>query len=959
MNGKELLKQVKAAPWANPKELEVFLYAVPPEAVTTHEVTELIELICHQRLASDLRAHKLRCAAFKQLAAAVRSPELFLPLVRAIKRADPQARAVILPLLPPNNSPADHGELVELLRSPEAELRKAASSVLQQIATPGVLTELEGLAGAKGFPGRAEAADIAGRAGGPRGLALLQAVVTHGSSLERARALRHLGDPSQMQGHAAQALRAIHPALVDDDARVVAQAIEAYAGLCEEPEYFEHLAPFLSAANVELVRAAVRGLRQFSTPSAISALSRKLYSGPSAVRLEVLNALEAIASNEILAPLVEALGHNSAPVRARAGEILSKLGRAGKLDVPRVIIWLLRSTKVQVRRMAVEIARAVPDPNAELWPRLLDYLCDEDWWVRERVKDSVVAMAGTQLTPFMGRYLKHRHKALRRFAVDILAQLKDARALGALVATAREDDDWWTRERAIETIGHLGDQRAVPYIVDLMRRDQEVQLVCLQALVDLGARAAAPQVAELLAGKDVDVRVATLKALDELQAIETAAQVQPLLNDPELVVARKAKEVLLHWNIALAGEDATALQQATSLLDRMLIAMERAGADDLILSAERPPCVKKMGRVTPLAEAAFSAKEVAGLLTPHLTLTQVEELKDLRDVDFSYEVKAAELRFRVNVFQQRDGLGAVFRTIKGELPALEKLGLPPVVAKLGDLRDGLVLVGGPTGSGKSTTLAALIDHINRTSHRHVICLEDPIEFVHASKESLINQRELGTHTATFNTALRSTLRQDPDVILVGEMRDLDTISFALTAADTGHLVFGTVHTASADAAIDRLISAFPPRAQDQMRFTLAESLRAVVCQYLIKRIDDPGRILACEVLLNNDAVANLIRKGKAYQIASVVATASDQGMQAMDTELMRLYRGGVISLEDAQMKAIDKKAFEEARGGTRGEAAAPGEPPRPGPPTAAPAAAAPATPAAGGATARRPAPAAR
>ncbi|MBK8481285.1 MAG: PilT/PilU family type 4a pilus ATPase [Proteobacteria bacterium] len=958
MNGKELLKQVKAAPWVNSKELELFLAGVPPEAVTAHEISELLELICHQRLASDLRAHRLRCAAFKQLADAARAPALFVPLVRAIKRADPQARAAILPLIAANNSPADHGELVDLLKSPEGELRKAASAVLQQLATPAALTEIEGLASAKSFPGRAEAADIAGRCGGPRGLALLQAVVTHGSSLERARALRHLGDRAQMEGHAAEALRAIRPALADEDARVVAQAIEAYSGLCEEQEYFEHLAPFLSAANVELVRAAVRGLRQFSTPSAISALSRKLYSGPGAVRLEVLNALEAIASNEILPPLVEALAHNSAPVRTRAGEILSKLGRAGKLDVPRVIIWLLRSNKVQVRRMAVEIARSVPDPNAELWPRLLDYLCDEDWWVRERVKDSIVAMAGTQLTPFMGRYLKHRHKTLRRFAVDILAQLKDARALGALVATAREDDDWWTRERAIETIGNLGDQRAVPYVVDLMRRDQEVQLVCLQALVDLGARTASPQIAELLASADVDVRVAALRTLDELQAIETAAQVQPLLNDPEIAVARKAKEVLLHWNIALGGEDTAALQQATSLLDRMLIGMERAGADDLILCAERPPCVKKMGRVTPLAETLFSAKEVAALLTPHLTLAQVEELKELRDVDFSHEVKSAELRFRVNVFQQRNGLGAVFRTIKGELPALEKLGLPPVVAKLGDLRDGLVLVGGPTGSGKSTTLAALIDHINRTSHRHVICLEDPIEFVHASKESLINQRELGTHTATFNTALRSTLRQDPDVILVGEMRDLETINFALTAADTGHLVFGTVHTASADTAIDRLISAFPPRTQDQMRFTLAESLRAVVCQYLIKRIDDPGRILACEVLLNNDAVANLIRKGKAYQIASVVATASEQGMQLMDSELMRLYRAGVIGLEDAQMKAIDKKAFDEARGAGEAPAVPPApaaEQPRP----AAAAAAAAALPLAGPSSARRPNPASR
>jgi len=219
-------------------------------------------------------------------------------------------------------------------------------------------------------------------------------------------------------------------------------------------------------------------------------------------------------------------------------------------------------------------------------------------------------------------------------------------------------------------------------------------------------------------------------------------------------------------------------------------------------------------------------------------------------------------------------------------------------------------VGGPTGSGKSTTLAALIDYINRTSSRHIISLEDPIEVIHKRKQSLVNQREVGTHTRTFAAALRSTLREDPNVILVGEMRDLPTIEFTVVAAETGHLVFGTVHTVSAATTVDRIVSAFPPGQQQQVRSTLADSLRAVVCQYLMKEKNGPGRVLAVELLVNNEAVSNLIRKGKAFQLPSVIATSREQGMQLMDSDLMRLTKEGKISAGEAYVKAVSKKDFE-------------------------------------------------
>jgi twitching motility protein PilT len=910
VDAKELLRHFKSGTWTSQEEVELFLYSLDESSIDGRVLAQILDVLCAPRSA-NLQGHKLRCQVFGQLAARYGSADLFPAYVRALKRGDHHVRAVIVPLVETHGGGANATALCELLGAKEPELRKVAAQALQSVGSVALIPALERLVRSRGFDGRGEALDVAWSVAQARALPVLQAALDSGDARERAKALRMLGDAQTIGRMSGRALELIKQSLADPDQRVVCQAIGSFGNLCGEQEYFEYLAPYLQAGDTELVRAAVRGLHRFDSHAAINALSRKLHSGPNVVRLDVLDTLEKIADDVVLAPLVEALAHTDAAIRKRAGDVLGNLSRSGALDTSRVIIWLLRSDNVNVRRMAVEVARTVKDPNAELWPRLFDHLCDEDWWVRERVKDSLVAMAGTQLTPFMGRFMQHRQKVLRRFGVDVLAQLRDKRALGALVKTAQEDQDWWTRERAIEALGTLEDERALPYIIDLMSRDEEVEIPCIQALVQLNARPAAPHIARLLGSGDADVRQTALQALDTLQAIEFAEHVKPLLSDPEPRVARKAKEVLLHWNVALAGDQGASLKKAISLLDRMLIEMSESGADDLIIAADRRPFVKRMGKTVPLSEVPLSTQEVAGLLTPHLSVAQLEDLEALRDVDLSYEVKHAGLRFRVNVFQQRCGLSAVFRVIKGALPSLETLGLPPVVAGLGNLRHGLVLVGGPTGSGKSTTLAALIDNINSTSSRHVLSLEDPIEVVHPSKQSVINQRELGTHTASFNSALKSTLRQDPDVILVGEMRDLDTISFAITAADTGHLVFGTVHTSSADTSVDRLISAFPVNSQEQIRYTLSESLRAVVCQFLIKRADTSGRALACEVMLNNDAVANMIRKGKTHQIASIIATSREEGMQLMDSELLRLYHAGHISYEEAHLRAIDKKALEE------------------------------------------------
>jgi len=297
-------------------------------------------------------------------------------------------------------------------------------------------------------------------------------------------------------------------------------------------------------------------------------------------------------------------------------------------------------------------------------------------------------------------------------------------------------------------------------------------------------------------------------------------------------------------------------------------------------------------------------KERLWKITPERNRNEFEEK---HDTDFAVELPG-QARFRVNLFEDRAGIGAVFRQIPYEIPTFEQLGLPEVLRSLAHLTKGLVLVTGPTGSGKSTTLAALVDLVNESRPDHIITIEDPIEFVHTSKRSLIHQREPGVHTLSFAQALRAALREDPDVLLVGEMRDLETIAIAIETAETGHLVMGTLHTSTAPSTVERIVDQFPSDRQEQIRMMLAESLRAVVSQTLLKKIDG-GRIAAFEILICTPAVANLIREGKTFQIASAMQTGRQVGMKTQTDSLYDLVTKKVVSPEEAYLKAVDKEAL--------------------------------------------------
>jgi twitching motility protein PilT len=343
-------------------------------------------------------------------------------------------------------------------------------------------------------------------------------------------------------------------------------------------------------------------------------------------------------------------------------------------------------------------------------------------------------------------------------------------------------------------------------------------------------------------------------------------------------------------------------------IDDFFHVLIQAGGSDLHLAQGQPPKIRRHGEILPIREEALAPEEMSFMLSEICSAARWQRFEELGDLDFAYEMDE-ENRFRVNYLKQVNGYGAVFRIIPTTIKTLDELGVPKVVKTFGEMRGGIVLVTGPTGSGKSTTLAALTDYINIHFSRHIITIEEPIEFVHRNKKSIITQREVPEHSISFPAGLKAALREDADIVLVGEMRDLETISLALTAAETGLLVFGTLHTNNSRKTIDRIIDVFPSDQQAQVRTMLAASLRGVVAQLLLKRADGAGRIAVNEILVSNSAVSAIIREGATQKLQDVIVAGKGEGMQFMDDAIWDQLVAGHASPHEAYMKAIDKHRF--------------------------------------------------
>jgi twitching motility protein PilT len=374
-----------------------------------------------------------------------------------------------------------------------------------------------------------------------------------------------------------------------------------------------------------------------------------------------------------------------------------------------------------------------------------------------------------------------------------------------------------------------------------------------------------------------------------------------------------APKILYAGSTARRYVDTDPPEIVLAALNKYLTDLVERGGSDLHLCSGSPPIIRLHGELVKLDSNPLPSDRAEALLREILTPRQVHDLESRKNLDFSYEVShvAGVHRFRCNVYYQRLGLDGVFRAIPSRIPTLKELNLPQSLASLTRFSQGLVLMTGSSGSGKTTTLAALIDIINSEKGKHIITIEDPVEYVYTNKKSIIDQREVGTHTASFQSALRAAMREDPDVILVGELRDLETMQMAISASQTGHLVFATMHTSSAMRTIDRFIDAFPPSQQNQIRSMLSDSLRGIITQHLLQKAVGWGRVPAVEMLVGCLPIANLIREGKTHQINSVVQTQKNLGMIHLDESLLGLFQLGTITAQEAHHYATDKKLFEQ------------------------------------------------
>ena len=902
---KDLARELQAAAWSSTQEVEEWA-----ERARTLDMLDRLKLLSYVDGRGNRRA---RLEAFARSLEGAKDPRAFAPLFKAALKGDEPLRRTLQPLVIANHDVRQHEDVCKALKSSDALVRRFASQVLKEVGGKTALAWLARSIGDRGWDSRMEAMEVAMELGGHHSIQILEQILKSGKPPEQVRAVRLLGDPRYVKARRKSAAGVLGRALEHPNRAVVQAALAALPAIAGEEDFLDLVAGWLDGDDPRMQLAVIDVLSQYGASSRIIDEYDRLFRvGRTVVREKVLLSLEKVGTEEILPTLVAGLSDPLLTVRNQAQEVLARVGRSGRVEMSRMLLWLMRSTDVDVRRQAVELARQVGDEAGELWPRMLDMLRDEDWWVRERVVEVLVELAGDQLTRHVAGFLEDDSDVVRRYAVEVLMRIKDPRSLGVLVQCAQNDEDWWVRERAIECMGEVGDARVVPHIINLARQNAELLYTSVAALGKLGDRQSLPFLLSTLTLGDAEVSLEALGAIKRLGDPTVAAQLTPLLNDADHAVREATRDLLHLWKTRAGSDGSVTAQLASELtgLERLLWRMTEEGGDDLFLMSGQPPSMKKLNEIVRVSERAYTAQQVESTLRAILTPVQWDQLQELQDVDCSIEVRSMGLRFRANVYNQLSGLSAVFRRIDDSVMSFEELGLPAVVKGLADLRNGLILVGGPTGSGKSTTLAAIIDYINRSYGRHIITIEDPIERVHHHKTSLVNQREVGSHTVDFSSALRATLREDPDVILVGEMRDLETIHFAVTAAETGHLVLGTVHTVSADTTMDRLINAFPAGQQAQVRTMLASTLRAVICQQLVRKADGTGRLPAIEVMINNEAVANLIRKGASYQIPSMIVTGRESGMQSMDGELLRMWREGEIDAEETYVRAINKAEVE-------------------------------------------------
>jgi twitching motility protein PilT len=602
--------------------------------------------------------------------------------------------------------------------------------------------------------------------------------------------------------------------------------------------------------------------------------------------------------------------------------LIEALARASATQPPEFadqLLPLVASGDAGTRTAVLKILLSMQNPAAVV-KRYIRFTTTLAGFVRDRALDSL-RIFGSQVVEPAIELLSDPDDDLRAAALAVASSFEDPRLVPATI-TLLKDPDWWIRIAAAETLGRLKDSRAAEPLVQALA-DPDAKWAAVEALGHIADPRALSALGRMLGDPQPNVRIEVMQALRNFKHPQVAEALKKIAtHDPERSVRMRALDVLDEMarndTVGGGGGSSTVRNEAMAVrsvegelkLHTYLISTRNSGASDFHLSVGQPPVVRMAADLLRAQGESFTAEQTETMLRDILSEQQWETLERDQQVDFCYYIPQAG-RYRANVFLDHKGYNGVFRVIPEAPPTISDLGLPAHLAEIAGYHQGLVLICGPSGSGKSTTLAALVNLFNETRSDHVLTMEDPVEFVHPFKNCLINQREVGTHTRSFARALRAALREDPDVVVIGELRDNETVSLALTAAETGHIVLGTLSSTSAPKAIDRLISSFPIDEQPQIRASLSESLKYIVAQRLLPAKEGRKQVACFEVLKGTASIANMIRDEKTYQIHSAMQTGRSLGMQTFDEALRDLLRREQITAEAAYMAATKKEDFEQ------------------------------------------------
>lgn len=663
------------------------------------------------------------------------------------------------------------------------------------------------------------------------------------------------------------------------------------------------------AVRLKAIEELVRGGR---VEAHLAAVMEAAEAGDAEVRRAALNALGKVQDPRVLTVMVAHLGDGDEGVRRVAESYLRRAATERPQALRAAMTRMLTGGSDESRRLAVDILLSSGNP-AVVVPDILELCEGLPGWLRSRILDALRS-AGEPVLGVALTLMQQPESPTRVAAIMMLAEGFDDKRLTEPFCRLLGDPDWWLRVTACQVLGQLADTRAVPFLVRTLE-DPEARWAAVDALAQIGAPEALKPLSQLLRDPRSEVRLDVLQAFSRFSDQRLLPVLQSVRErDPDHEVRARAGEILKDLGRRLkvetpVGETKTDIRSLTNPIDKLLLKVREMGASDLHLTVGEPPLVRIDGTLRRLEGVGQLAPEhTRGYVLGILDEDQRRLLEEEGALDFCH-VTPGVGRYRANAYVQRLGTCASFRVIPQAPPVFEDLRLPPQLRDLLDYHQGIIVISGPSGSGKSTTLNALVHLLNETRPLHILTLEDPIEFIHPVKTALINQRQVGHDTVTFSSGLRAALREDPDVIVVGELRDADTMGLALKAAETGHLVLSTLHTTSAVQTIDRLVDSFPPEEQAQVRTSLSESLKYVICQRLLPHQSGRGRIALFEIIKGTLSIGSKIRKNETFLIPGLMQIGRQLGMRTRDQALSELVEAGLITPETAWRTAEKPSTF--------------------------------------------------